>query len=539
MKQGFRQSMAWLHTWTGLLVSWLLLLIFMGGTASYYREEISRWMRPELSRTLVPPEQAAASALAYLQREAPNADYWNVTLPDARNPALDMYWMNPAGEGAGNDRAARRARFGQATVDAATGEASTVRDTRGGEFFYRLHFDLYAIPVLWARYIVGFCAMFMLVAIITGVITHKKIFKDFFTFRPRKGQRSWLDFHNVSAVMALPYHLVITYTGIVTLMAMYLPIGIKVAYPEGEQAFYTESFSDLPEAGPATGRPGVRKPVAELLADARLALGGAPVASFRIDHPGDVAQTFSAYQRTDQRLSYEAPSVRLDAASGRLIARSASPGGASDTRGVLYGLHIARFADAGLRLLLFCSGLLGCLMVASGAVLWGIKERTKHAKSGKVGFGLRLVDALNIGAVGGLPIAFASYFWANRLLPLQLEARPDMEARVFFIAWALALLAGFVWPRRQTWAWLLYVGAGLFALIPLLNAATTHIHLGVTLREGDWALAGVDLVTCLLGLALAVCGWRMQHWTPPVSAAEKRRRQAPPPQAPATEGGAA
>ena len=46
MKQGFRQSMAWLHTWTGLLVSWLLLLIFMGGTASYYREEISRWMRP-------------------------------------------------------------------------------------------------------------------------------------------------------------------------------------------------------------------------------------------------------------------------------------------------------------------------------------------------------------------------------------------------------------------------------------------------------------------------------------------------------------
>ncbi len=29
MKQGFRQSMAWLHTWTGLLVGWVLLLIFM------------------------------------------------------------------------------------------------------------------------------------------------------------------------------------------------------------------------------------------------------------------------------------------------------------------------------------------------------------------------------------------------------------------------------------------------------------------------------------------------------------------------------
>ncbi|WP_164064772.1 PepSY domain-containing protein, partial [Serratia marcescens] len=73
---------------------------------------------------------------------------------------------------------------------------------------------------------------FMLVAIITGVITHKKIFKDFFTFRKDKGLRSWLDFHNVSAVMALPYHAMITYTGIVTLMIMYLPWGVKVAYPQ-------------------------------------------------------------------------------------------------------------------------------------------------------------------------------------------------------------------------------------------------------------------------------------------------------------------
>jgi len=528
MKQSFRQSMAWLHTWTGLLVSWLLLLIFMGGTASYYREELNRWMRPELPRTLVAPDVAATNALRYLQREAPDATYWNVTLPDARNPALDMYWMNPAKEGASNDRASRRARFGQATIDASTGEHSQVRETRGGDFFYRLHFDLYAIPVLWARYIVGFCAMFMLIAIITGVITHKKIFKDFFTFRPRKGQRSWLDFHNVSAVMALPYHLVITYTGIVTLMVMYLPLGIKAAYPEGPQAFYDESFSDLPPAGNAAGSPGTPKPIAELLASARLAWEGKAVESFRIDHPGDAAETVSVYQRDGRRLSYETPGVRLNVATGQIIAHSGRAGAASETRGVLYGLHIARFADPVLRLLLFASGLLGCLMVASGAVLWGIKERAKHLKSGRIGVGLRLVDALNIGAVGGLPLAFASYFWANRLVPLHIEARPDMEARVFFLAWAFAIVAGFVRPRRQTWAWLLYMAAGLFTLIPLLNALTTHVHLGVTLPQGDWALAGVDLVTCCIGLVLGYCGWRMQRWQPPVSAAEKRRRQAPP-----------
>ena len=534
MKQGFRQSMAWLHTWTGLLVSWLLLLIFMGGTASYYRQEISRWMRPELPRSVVAPDVAAANALRFLKTEAPDAEYWNVTLPNARNPALDMYWMNPAKEGA-----ARRERFGQATIDAATGARSDVRETRGGDFFYRLHFDLHYIPVLWARYLVGFCAMFMLVAIITGVITHKKIFKDFFTFRPRKGQRSWLDFHNISAVMALPYHLMITYTGIVTLMVMYLPLTIKAAYPQGPEQFYTESFSDLPEAGPAAGTPGTPRGIAELLASARADWNGKDVASFKIDHPGDAASMIDVYQRDGRRLSYETPGVRLDANTGRIVARSRSAGGASETRGVMYGLHIAQFADAGLRMLFFASGLLGCLMVASGAVLWGIKERTKHAKSGKVGFGLRLVDALNIGAVAGLPVAFAGYFWANRLLPLGLAERADAEANTFFILWGLCIVAGFIWPRRQMWAWLLYLASALFVLIPVLNAFTTHVHLGVTLRNGDWALAGVDLVTCAIGLALGYCGRRMQRWQPPVSAAEKRKRQLQATRTPATEGGSA
>ena len=83
-------------------------------------------------------------------------------------------------------------------------------------------------------------------------------------------------------------------------------------------------------------------------------------------------------------------------------------------------------------------------MVASGVVLWAVKERPKHAKSGKTGFGLRLVDALNIGAVAGLPIAFATYFLANRLLPVQMAERSSAEVNAFFYAWAAAVLAGFL-----------------------------------------------------------------------------------------------
>lgn len=529
MKNGFRQSMAWLHTWTGLLVGWLLLLIFMAGTASYYREEITRWMRPELPASTVGTDVAAQRAVDYLRQNAAHAETWFVTLPDARNPALRLFWRIPASmaaPAAEGQRRRRGGRFGEATVDPATGHALTARDTRGGEFFYRLHFDLHYIPVLWARYLVGFCAMFMLVAIITGVITHKKIFKDFFTFRPQKGLRSWLDFHNVSAVMALPYHAMITYTGIVTLMVMYLPWGLKVAYPHDEGAFFGEAFGGLPEIEATAQGQAAPLPIRQLLDSARAHWKGAEVSGFSVARPGAANAVIDIRQRDGRRLSSDTPALRYDMVSGRLLQESSGAGAATATRGVMYGLHLARFADWGLRALFFLSGLAGCLMVASGVVMWAVKERPRHARNGRTGFGLRLVDALNIGTVAGLPMAFAGYFLGNRLLPLHLAGRADAEIAVFFYTWATALLAAFAWPRRIMWTWQLYLGAALFALIPVVNALTTQAHLGVSLPAGDWVLAGFDLVMLAFAAMLGLCGWRMQRWQPALSAAEKKRRQA-------------
>ena len=522
MKQGFRQSMAWLHTWTGLLVGWLLLLIFMGGTASYYKQEISRWMRPELPIAQVDAATAITSAERFLQHNAPDALSWNITLPDDRARVIDMYWMNaPAPEGA-----PARPPYGIATVDPRSGEAVAARDTNGGEFLYRLHFDLHYLPVVWARYIVGFCAMFMLVAIISGIITHKKIFKDFFTFRPGKGQRSWLDFHNASAVLALPYHAMITYTGIVTLVFMYLPWGIGARYPDNEMRYYDEAANRIADTREAAGTPAAMLPLARLLAQAQAEWPGTGIGTVAVSHPGD-AHAGVVFSASAPGISETVPSLRFDAVSGRLLERSGEPGGATRIYGVLMGLHLAHFADPALRLLFFACGLLGCLMVASGAVLWATKERPKHLKAGRIGFGLRLVDALNIGAIAGLPIAFAAYFWGNRLLPVGMAGRADMEANVFFLAWGVAIVAAFAWPKRAMWAWQLYAGALLFAGIPLLNALTTGIHLGVTIPAGLWSLAGVDLVCLGLGLSLAVAARRVQRWQPPLPAAQRRARAQP------------
>jgi len=371
------------------------------------------------------------------------------------------------------------------------------------------------MPVLWARWIVGFCAMFMLVAIVSGVITHKRIFKDFFTFRPKKGQRSWLDAHNATAVLALPYHLMITYTGLVTLMFMYMPWGAQTAYKGDENAFFAEVFPSA-KNGKAAGKPMALTPLQPLLEQAEKHWNGIPAAGLNINYPGDANATIQIRRQEEKGLNYIQPSMQFNGVTGALISSDGEqPGGANATRGVLYGLHIGHFANPLLRALFFLCGLAGCAMVATGALLWAVKTRQGYAKKlangGRIGFGLRLVEALNIGAIAGLPIAFAAYFWANRLLPAAMPKRPEAEISWFFIAWGVAAVLAQIRPDRRMWQWQLWAGALLFMGIPLLNVFTTSSHLGVTLfmAQGPWSVAGFDLTVLALGIGLAFAAWHL------------------------------
>jgi uncharacterized iron-regulated membrane protein len=503
--------MAWLHTWSGLLVGWMLFAVFATGTAAYYREEISLWMKPELHSLAVQPgavDDAARRGIDYLTKRAPQAQRWDMTLPDARNGTLRLSWTDPIPPGeAPNPRRRRQS----ATLDPATGAVTApARETRGGDFLYRFHFDLHYMSAIWGRWIVGFCAMFMLVAIVSGIITHRRIFKDFFTFRPRKGQRSWLDAHNASAVLALPYHLMITYTGLITLMFMYMPWGVQAQYPGNPNAFYGEVF---PTRQPANlTRTGTGTPFADvgaMFAQSTARWNGDPPGRVTITLPGDPVGTVMLTRDNGNRISAtSSDTMTFAASSGAMLSETrddARP--AVQTRGVMYGLHAATFAQPLLRALFFLSALAGCAMVATGVVLWAVKERQKYAKriaaGGRVGTGVRLVDGLNIGAIAGVPIAIAAYFWGNRLLPVPMPDRAATEILIFFIGWGVSLAAGLIWPARRMWVAQMGLAAGLWMALPVLNALISPSTIVGNAIAGRWALVGVEAVVFVLGLGFA------------------------------------
>ena len=129
----------------------------------------------------------------------------------------------------------------------------------------------------------------------------------------------------------------------------------------------------------------------------------------------------------------------------------------------------------------------------------------------------------------------ASFFWANRLLPVQLHERAQAEINVFFAVWGLAAIAGLAWPRRRMWLAQLGIAAFLFGAIPLLNAATTATHLGVTIPAGLWRVAGFDLACLALGAVFGLSAW----WLARKDSRQAARKQAGQPGHPLADAGAA
>jgi uncharacterized iron-regulated membrane protein len=496
---GIRQTMADLHTWAGLLVGWVLYAMFLTGTVSYFRDEISQWMRPELPpRTAIPdPAEAAQRVADELARLVPGSPQWSVRLPDERNTIANAFWRVPGS--APGQRA-----FGEANFDPATGHKVAARETEGGDFFYRFHFQFHYMPALWGRWVAGFCAMFMLVAIVSGVITHKKIFTDFFTFRWGKGQRSWLDAHNALSVFGLPFHAMITYTGLVTLMAMYMPWGQKVAIqtPEQRQELAAELNAFI-QPGKPSGQAVALAPVDAMVRQAQQLWGMYNVSRITVTNAGDAVARVTVMRGEPGRVSMSPQFLLFDGASGQLLKKHDRVGPAAETRGVMYALHLGRFSDLPMRWLYFIVSLAGTAMVGTGLVMWTVKRRKKLGMGPQVGnrrhVGFMLVERLNIAAIAGLSVAMAALLWSNRLLPLGLSERAHWEIHIFFVVWALALLHAILRPARRAWVEQLWGAAALLALLPVLNACTTDRPLWRSLAEGDWVYAGLELM--LWGLA--------------------------------------
>lgn len=462
-------------------------------------------------RSILDTSHLVAEQVQRLHHAAPDAVRWSIYLQDPDDWRVRFY-------SAGDSKA-----VSLRDAEAESGENVTIepRATGGGEALYKMHWQLNYLPQQAAYWVVGICALALLIALISGVVAHRRIFKDFFTFRPAKGARSWLDAHSLLGVMALPYYLMIAYTGLVLMMSVYWPVLMRETerFDRNSMNLFNRAFNQMDARDMESfllERAGTAASLIDIAAlVSRVQLQGGRLLSVNVLNPGD------ANARVFLSLTPHTPLSRLEelvfnGVSGELLYGGAAPSQAAQVNQVLTGLHEAPYAGTLLRWLYFLSGLMGAAMIATGLVLWTVKRRRKHDERGGERHGRwawALVERLNVGVIAGLPVAIAAYFWANRLLPADVADRAVWESHTIFLVWLLLLLYAASRPLMRSWLELLSIAALAYGMLPLLNVLTTDRHLAVTLAHdhwrGDWGLAGFDLTVLGLGVVFAGMAWRV------------------------------
>lgn len=541
MFRSFRQSMAWLHTWFGLVLGLVLMAAFFFGALSVFDREIDRWAIPATRIAPQPMpsfEQVLQPAFARMQPKAEAIDEIRPRVDGAmpahfdiidtlsaytthRDPVLALY----AGYRIPNARDPDELLWVDATIDPRDGTA--LPDDRlkiGSDFFYPMH---YGLTLDWKDlgiWIVGFSALAMLTALVSGVIIHRKLFREFFTFRPRKGGlRSVLDLHNLTGVMALPFHFFFAFTGLLIFAsAYYFPMGHTQLHALHDLSEQAESrASGLPHE--RAGIPAGLAPVDAMVSEARRRWQArgmrGEVGLLTLRHVGDANGYVSIYRAGTDRVALVGEGVHFEASTGRVIGEDPPVTSVGRISQFLTGLHLQHFRHWPLRWLYLFGGLAGAVCIATGFIFFVDKRKRQHARESR--YGAYLVDALAVATVTGMVLATLGILVANRLLPESVPARGGWERVAFWGAWLLALLHA-AWRSapvargmpNPAWRAQSQAIGGLALTAVALNWIGTGDHLLRTVSIGYWPVAGVDLALLTVAVTAFLAARALKHRSP-------------------------
>lgn len=491
MKPTFRKSMIWLHTYAGLLGGWLMFAVFLTGTLSYYNTEITHWISGNSPVKITPKtqQQQVLAAQSWLQDHSPNASRWQIELPSERGHPFRLRYQD-------NDQ------MHNVFLDPYTLQPYQRVDTNGGNFFRTFHYTL-SLRNWGGRYLTGIAAMLMLVGIFSGIYTHRRFFKDFFTLRTRQWSGFLKDLHGLFGIVCIPFCFVICVSALLIYINRYIPFTIYHYY-DSTRALDREVSTRYPTVILKKGNDQPAQAYNSQTAPQKIWPilvqhwgEKSHIKSITVDAPQTPDARWVVNRHHHENLSNKSDSLAFDG-QGQLLAPLEKERLARQVRRVFYGLHEAHFAQPALRFILFSLGMISSLLIATGMVIWLQKHREKRPRA------IHYWTAkINLAALYGLSLSVALYLLMSRLPGIS-GSISTLEIQSFFYTWLASLILCLVLKEKRAKYILLLANFFAFLSLLLLDIFGEKGHLLNAWFHWDWPYLSINLILTATVIAFFV-----------------------------------
>ena len=466
--RAFSAALLRAHSLIGILFCAAIYLVCVSGTLAVLVDEFAVWEAPEtpIVSAVAPDRLAAIAAEGYAKAKAAglNHDLYIVT----PSPTLPQLSITAYDDG----------RHREWVADT-SGHLAPRPETPWTEFVREQHYNFH-LPAPFGAYLVGIVGTILLSSLVSGVLAHRRVFKDAFRFRWGGSRRlANADLHNRIGVWALPFHLIVSLTGsLLGLAGLIIGVLALIAY-QGDQEKAIGAL--LGPMATADSRPAPLPDIRPMIATIERQAPGSPVTYVRFDHIGTAGQIVQISTAAAGHLS------RMEgwtfAPDGRLLAKAGFTDGSVGMRiyGMVQPLHFGTYGGIWIKLIYVVLGAGLCAIVASGVNIWLVRRREQGRAAPRR-------ERLWAAFVWGQITAFALSAVAARF------AVPPLP-----VYWLLVVgtLVGslFLHSERAVTFWSIRLAIGSLALLCAVSVA---------IGAGHWSLAPWIVTGALLALATSL-----------------------------------
>ena len=460
------------HSALGLAFAALIYLVCFSGSIAVFTYEFNRWEQPNGPVLHEVTPQAADAAFRAALAKNPKAHDLFIRLPEPSAPRLSVH---------GDD-----AKGGERTyVFDAAGRLAGEQKLPWSEFQAELHTVLH-LPRAWGGFIVGLTGVALLSSLVSGVLSHPRVFKDAFAFRWGGSKRlQEADLHNRISVWGLPFHLIVSLTGAFLGLTVIIVGVLAVATFKGDTSkayalFRGPTVADDP-------RPAAKLiDIAGALENLHARYPNSRPTYLYVEHPGETGQHAGVNLVTEGRLS-RGETVVVDG-DGKIRGEVGYENGSVGMKVLasMTPLHFGWFGGWPVKVAYFLLGLGLTSVTSSGVAIWLARRRDKGRPAPRW-------ERVWIAFVWSQPVAYA----ASALVSLLAPAPP-------VAVWGLTTLAvmgaAIAWTPPVLSARLRLLSAILFAGVALVHIG---LHGGRFADPVAWAVnLGFLAAAALLALSV-------------------------------------